>query len=116
MILEDRIYGQALAMVGEVSPTQDALLRCLSRAARKALEARLRPGIRAEDCPEDFAAAGSLLAYAAFLESDSTPQAFSAGELHVQRGDRSGPAGSLRAQAEGIMAPYIQSDCVFLGV
>ena len=115
MTLEDRIYGQALAMVGELSGHQDALLRVLSRAARTALEARLRPGIRAEDCPEEFAAAGSLLAFAAFLESDGGPERFTAGEMTVQRGDRSGAAGSLRRQAEGIMASYVTSG-VFLGV
>lgn len=116
MTLEDRIYGQALAMAGELTQPQDALLRVLSRAAKTALEARLRPGIRPEDCPEDFAAAGSLLAYAAFLESDGSPERFSAGEMTIQRGDRSGAAGCLRSQAEGIMAPYAFGGSVFLGV
>lgn len=116
MTLEDRIYGQALAMAGELTQPQDALLRVLSRAAKSALEARLRPGIRAEDCPENFAAAGSLLAFAAFLESDGAPQRFTAGELTIQQGDRSGAAGCLRSQAEGIMAPYANGGAVFLGV
>lgn len=115
MILEDRIYGQALAMVGELSQSQEALLRVLSRAAKTALEARLRPGIQAEDCPEAFAAAGSLLAFAAFLESDGSPERFTAGEMTIQRGNRAGAAGSLRRQAEGIMAPYADSG-VLLGV
>ena len=115
MTQEERIYGQALAMIGELSPEQDARLRILSRAARKTLESRLRPGIREEDCREEFAAAGSLLAFAAFLESDSGPERFTAGEMTVQRGDRAGAAGSLRRQAEGIIAPYALSG-VFLGV
>ena len=116
MTLEDRIYGQALAMAGELTQPQDALLRCLSRAAKAALLARLRPGISPEDCPEEFAAAGSLLAFAAFLESDGSPERFTAGEMTIQRGDRSGAAGCLRGQAEGIMAPYALGDVVFLGV
>jgi hypothetical protein len=115
MTLEDRIYGRALAMVGELTPTQDARLRCLSQAARKSLESRLRSGIRAEDCAEEFLAAGSLLAFAAFLESDSAPERFTAGEMTVQQGNRSGTAGSLRRQAESIMAPYTSSG-MFLGV
>lgn len=116
MTLEDRIYGQALAMAGELTAPQDALLRILSRAAKTALEGRLRSGIQAEDCPEEFAAAGSLLAFAAFLESDGSPQRFTAGELTVQNGDRSGAAGCLRSQAEGIMAPYAWSGTVLMGV
>ena len=116
MTLEDRIYGQALAMVGELSGEQDALLRVLSRAARTALEARLKPGIRAQDCPEEFAAAGSLLAFAAFLESDGGPERFTAGEMTIQRGDRTGAVGGLRRQAERIMSPYLGSGGVFLGV
>ena len=116
MILEERIYGQALAMAGELTATQEALLRVLSRTAKASLEARLRHGVRAEDCPEEFAAAGSLLAFAALLESDGSPERFTAGEMTVHRGDRSGTAGSLRAQAEGLMAPFLRSGCVFLGV
>ena len=115
MTLEDRIYGQALAMAGELSQTQDALLRILSRTAKAALEGRLRARVREEDSQEALIAAGSLMAYAAFLESDGSPQRFTAGEVTVQQGDRSAAVGCLRAQAEGIMAPYVTSG-VFLGV
>ena len=115
MNLTDQIYAQALVMVGSLSPEQDALLRVLCQAAKATLAGRLRRGVTPEDCRADFISAGSLLALAALSESDTGPERFTAGEMTVQRGDRAGAAGSLRRQAEGIIAPYALSG-VFLGV
>ena len=95
MNLTDQIYAQALVMVGSLTAEQDALLRVLCQAAKATLAGRLRSNITPEDCRADF---------------------ISAGEMTIQRGDRSGAAGCLRSQAEGIMAPYAFGGSVFLGV
>ena len=116
MSLAEQIYAQALVMVGELSPEQDALLRVLCRVAKNTLAGRLRSGITPEDCRADFIAAGSLCALAARSESDGSPERFTAGELTVQKGSSCAAARCLRSQAELILMPYVRDCFAFLGV
>ena len=116
MTLTDQIYAQALLMAGELTVEQETLLQMLCRVSKVQLEGRLRPGLTAEDCRADFICAGSLLALAALSESDGGPERFTAGELTVQRGNRSAAASCLRGQAELIMMPYVRDGFAFLGV
>ena len=116
MNLTDQIYAQALVMVGNLEPQQDALLRVLCQAAKATLAGRLRSNITPEDCRADFISAGSLLALAALSESDGGPERFTAGELTIQRGSQSAAAQCLRGQAELLMMPYVRDSFAFLGV
>ena len=116
MNLTDQIYAQALVMVGNLAPEQDALLRVLCQAAKATLAGRLRSNITPEDCRADFISAGSLLALAALSESDGGPERFTAGDLTVQRGTSSAAARCLRGQAELLMMPYVRDCFAFLGV
>ena len=116
MTITDQIYAQALVMVGQLPPEQDALLQVLCRAAKSTLAGRLRSGIAPEDCQADFIAAGSLYAVAALSESDGSPERFTAGELTVQKGSRCAAARCLRSQAELILMPYVRDCFAFLGV
>ena len=114
--MTEQIYAQALLMAGELTVEQENLLQMLSRVSKVQLEARLRPGITAEDCRSDFVCAGSLLALAALSESDGGPERFTAGELTIQRGSQSAAARCLRGQAELLMMPYVRDGFAFLGV
>ena len=116
MSIADQIYAQALVMVGELTPEQDALLRVLCRVAKTNLAGRLRSGITPEDCRADFIAAGSLFALAALSEGDDSPERFTAGELTIQRGSGSAAARCLRSQAELLLMPYVRDCFAFLGV
>ena len=116
MNLTDQIYAQALVMVGNLAPEQDALLRVLCQAAKATLAGRLRSNITPEDCQADFIAAGSLLALAALSESDSGPERFTAGELTIQKSGGDAAARCLRSQAELILMPYVRDCFAFLGV
>ena len=116
MNLAEQIYAQALRMTGPLSPQQDALLRILSRGVKAELEGRLRRGVKTGEFRTELVSAGSLLALAAFCESDQSPERFTAGELTVQRGSGKETARSLRRQAERIMAPWLAGGTVFLGV
>ena len=116
MNLTDQIYAQALVMVGNLAPEQDALLRVLCQAAKATLAGRLRSNITPEDCRADFITAGSLLALAALSESDSSPERFTAGELTIQKSGGDAAARCLRSQAELILMPYVRDCFAFLGV
>ena len=116
MNLTDQIYAQALVMVGQLTPEQDALLRVLCQAAKATLAGRLRRGVAPEDCRADFISAGSLLALAALSESDTGPERFTAGELTIQKSGGSAAARCLRSQAELILMPYVRDCFAFLGV
>ena len=116
MNLTDQIYAQALVMVGQLTPEQDALLRVLCQAAKATLAGRLRSNITPEDCRADFISAGSLLALAALSESDTGPERFTAGELTIQKSGGSAAARCLRSQAELILMPYVRDCFAFLGV
>ena len=116
MNLTDQIYAQALVMVGQLTPEQDALLRVLCQAAKATLAGRLRRGVTPEDCRADFISAGSLLALAALSESDTGPERFTAGELTIQKSGGSAAARCLRSQAELILMPYVRDCFAFLGV
>ena len=65
MILEERIFAQALTLAGDLDARETALLRGLCRGAERALTAQLRRGLTAEDCLAAFVSAAGLMALAA---------------------------------------------------
>ncbi len=117
MTLVEQVYAQAVLLSGVEDSIQGQLLQLFCSSAVSSLNARLRPGLTAEDLRADFVAAAALYALAAFSESDEM------GSLsHMQLGDltlkRSGNAAAkcLRSQAGLIMAPYVMDRFCFRGV
>lgn len=118
MMLEDRIYAQALRLAGEQDARKLELLRVLCESATAALAARLRPGVTPADCLQDFVGAAGMMALADFLETGETdePDRFTAGEMTIQKGEGGTAAFCLRAGAEKRMAPYLRDSFSFRGV
>ncbi len=110
------MFDQAMLLAGQLEPTQMELLRLLCQGAVSALRARLRQGITPESCREAFVAAASLYARAALGDGLDVTE-FRAGDLTVKRGaGGQGSFRSLEAQADRIMAPYVQDRFAFLEV
>ena len=65
MTLTEQVYAQAVLLAGDLENREDQLLRVLCAGAVSSLTARLREGIRPEDCRADFVASASLFALAA---------------------------------------------------
>ena len=118
MILTNQIYAQAMMLAGQMDSRQEAMLRTLCAAAASALAARLRDGIKPEDCKADFIAAASLYALAALSETGEEAQvgSFTAGDVTIQRDSSSAAANCLRAQARLMICPYLKDGFSFVGV
>ena len=90
------------------------VMTVLCRAAQEKWTARLREELEPEDCRGAFVTACAWSALGAMQNGlaagESFPvAAFSAGDLTVRRGSGSGVlTGSLEAQAEAIMGPFVQ--------
>lgn len=114
MTLTDQVYAQAV-MLSEVDAQSEALLQLLCRSAVAGLKARLREGIRVDDCKADFVAAASLYALAALSESDETKNLsqLQIGDVTMKRGSGSAAAKCLRKQAELIMYPFVEGSLAF---
>lgn len=118
MNLTDQIYAQTLLLIRDLEKKELPMLELLCRSAETSLKAKLRDGIRPEDCKADFVAAASLYALAAATELDGTqtPAGIAAADVTARR--KSGDAASccLRYQAELLIAPYLKDDFVLLSV
>ena len=93
-------------------------LRAACRAAKEELASRLRAGIGPEDCGESFPLAAAYLALGT-LETlgDDGVSAFTAGDVTIHRGDRSGRMNRLECQAVRLMQPYLRDEgFLFRGV
>lgn len=103
----------ALCRAMGAAEDREALLRPLVRAAETGLTARLRDGVRAEDCGSAFPLAAAMLAMDGLESGEGGVTAFTAGEVTIRRGQ----AVSRRAQAERLMGPWLRSGSVaFRGV
>ena len=119
MILRDQVYAQALLLAGELEDTEGDMLSVLCTAATAALTARLREGLRPEDCKADFIASASLYALAALnaVKDGDTLEQFTAGDLTIRKSASADPASNvLRNQAELMIAPYLKDRFCFRGV
>ena len=116
MMLREQVYAHAVMLAGEPEERQRELLRGMCGAAVSSLTARLREGVTAEDCGEDFLMAAGFLALAAMNEAANAPEEFKAGDLTVKRGGGSAASQCLYTQAEMMIAPYLEDRFAFLGV
>lgn len=118
MILEERIFAQALTLAGDLDARETALLRVLCRGAERSLTAQLRRGLTAEDCLADFVSAAGLMALAALSETGEgdVVEQFTAGDVTVRKRSASAAANCLRYQARVMMTPYLRDNFLFQGV
>lgn len=117
MTLQEQAYAQAVILAGELTQQQTKILNVLCETSFRIMQARLREGLTPDDCKADMVAAVSLMALAELgsVEADTVEQ-IAAGDFTIRK--RSGDAASncLRAQAELMIAPYLQDHFTFQGV
>ena len=119
MILREQVFAQAALLAGQLEGNQVDILRALCSAATASLTARLREGLRPEDCKADFIASASLYALAALnaVKDGDTLEQFTAGDLTIRKSASADPASNvLRNQAELMIAPYLKDRFCFRGV
>jgi len=119
MTLKQQVYAQAALLAGQLEGSQADVLNVLCAASTASLTARLREGLRPEDCKADFIAAASLFALAAMnqvKDGDGLEQ-ITAGDLTLRKTGKSDAASNvLRNQAELMIAPYLKDRFCFRGV
>ena len=119
MTLKEQVFAQAALLAGRLEREQTDILEALCTAATASLAARLKEGLRPEDCKADFIAAASLYALAALngVSDTGALEQISAGDLTIRKSG-SGDAASncLRNQAELMIAPYLKDRFCFQGV
>ena len=118
MTLTEQVYAQALLLSGDLEERQEALLKLLCGAVVSSLTARLRDGLRPEDCLADFIAAASLYALASMSGSTDMDRVerVTAGDFTIQRSGGDAASNCLRYQAELMIAPYLANGFTFRGV
>lgn len=118
MTLTEQVFAQALLLAGELDCRQQDLLSILCAASASSLTARLRDGLRPEDCKADFIASASLFALAALNSIDGSVDVseFKAGDLTVKRTGADAASRCLQNQAELMIAPYLKDRFHFAGV
>ena len=119
MMLKEQVYTQAALLAGQLEGNQSDMLRVLCTAATASLTARLRDGLRPEDCRADFVAAASLYALAALnsVKDGDMLEQVTAGDLTIRKSNSADPASNvLRNQAELMIAPYLKDRFCFRGV
>ena len=118
MSLTEQVYAQALLLAGELTEHQQRVLQALCAGKVSVLTARLRQGLKPEDCKADFVAAASLLALADMgsISDDARMEQITAGDFTIKKGSRDAASNCLRAQAELMIAPYLQDRFSFRGV
>ena len=119
MTLKQQVYAQAALLAGELEEQQRKILNALCTAATASLTARLREGLRPEDCKADFVAAASLFALAAMnqVKDGQALEQITAGDLTIRKAGKSDAASAvLRNQAELMIAPYLKDRFCFRGV
>ncbi len=112
------IYTHALLMAPDMSQREEELLKELCFAAEVSLQRKLRNNVLMKDCSQQFVAAASMYALAAFSEisDESQFEQVVAGDLTIRRADSSVAANCLRNQADLLMAPYVKLGVAFMGV
>ncbi len=119
MTLRDQVYAHAALLTGELEDSQAQILQVLCTAATASLAARLREGLRPEDCRADFVAAASLYALAELnaVRDGAALEQITAGDLTLRKSASADPASKvLRGQAKLIIAPYLKDNFCFRGV
>ena len=120
MTLKEQVFAQSLLLAGELTEQQTNLLNMLCKASTASLESRLRDGLTAEDCKADFIAAASLLALSALSDvtnEEHTEQVTVADfTVRTSKPGSNAAANCLRAQAELLMMPYLETPLLFMGV
>lgn len=119
MILTDQVYAQAALLAGQLDGNQPELLQALCACATASLTARLREGLRPEDCKADFVASASLFALAALnsVKDGESLEQITAGDLTIRKSSNTDPASNvLRNQAQLMIAPYLKDRFCFRGV
>ena len=119
MTLKEQVFAQAALLAGQLESERMDMLNVLCTAATASLTARLKEGIRPEDCRADFVAAASLFALAALngVQDTGSLEQISAGDLTIRKGTGGDAASNcLRNQAELMIAPYLKDSFAFLGV
>ena len=118
MMVQERIFAQALTLAGDLDTRQTALLRVLCQGAEKSLMAQLRNGVTDQDCQADFISAAGLMALAALSETSETEtvERFTAGDMTIHKARNSAAANCLRYQAKVMMSPYLKDTFLFQGV
>ena len=116
--MTQQVFDRAKLLAGVEEGQQAELLQVFCQAAVTALTARLRSGVTAEDCREDLIAAASLLALAAYSDTDPLVnlQQMQLGDVTIRPGGGGAAAKCLRDQAEMIMLPHCESGFSFRGV
>ncbi len=120
-MMTEEVFFRAEQLARDLGEGQRELLQLLCSVAVTALEARLKTGVRVEDCEEAFLTAASLYALAdlsAVLETMQVEE-FRAGDLTVKQGSGGNPEAVCRVlqkQAEMLMAPYLKDRFCFAGV
>ena len=114
----EQVFAQAKVLAGIEEGQQTELLRIYCQAAVTALTGRLREGVTVADCETDFINAASLLALAAYTQTDplTNLQQIQIGDMTMRPGGGCVAAKELRNQAELIMIPYCRDGFSFLGV
>ena len=119
MTLREQVYAQAALLAGQMESERADMLSVLCTASTVSLAARLKDGLRPEDCKADFIAAASLFALAALkgVKDGTSLEQISAGDLTIRKGGNSDAASNvLRNQAELMIAPYLKDCFTFVGV
>lgn len=115
MTLKEQVFAQAALLAGELDAEQVNMLDALCGASTVSLAARLRDGLRPEDCRADFIAAASLFALAAMngVSAGMQLEQIVAGDLTVRRGSADAASRCLYSQAELVIAPYLKDRFAF---
>jgi len=119
MTLREQVYAHAALLAGELDEDQGHILQALCAAATASLGARLREGLRPEDCRADFVAAASLFALAELnaVRDGAALEQITAGDLTLRKSASADPASRvLRGQARLMIAPYLKDNFCFRGV
>ena len=119
MTLREQVYAQAALLAGQMESERADMLSVLCTASTVSLAARLKDGLRPEDCKADFIAAASLFALAALngVKDGTSLEQISAGDLTIRKSGNSDAASNvLRNQAELMIAPYLKDCFTFVGV
>ncbi len=119
MTLKDQVYTHAALLAGELEESQRDILLALCTAVTASLTARLREGLRPEDCRADFVAAASLLALAELnaVRDGAALEQITAGDLTLRKRTAADPASNvLRSQAQMMISPYLKDSFCFRGV
>jgi len=118
MTLTERVINQARLMAQELSEENEVLLEAMCRAAQTSLSSRLRPPLTPEDCESAFVTAAGMYAIAAMSGVTDLGQLeqVTAGDVTIRRNNANAAANCLRAQAELLMMPYLETPLLFMGV